>query len=85
MAMKDVLKKIEIQPRDLGRTLAERANDVLNDPASIDDRVVSIPDPDEQEPKTQNRKPIVSIRGEDVDFWPEEKGVDPPEDEQSAA
>ena len=42
------------------------ATDGLRSPSvSVDDRVVSIPDPDEQEPQPM-RQPIVSVNGQDL-------------------
>jgi len=66
MGIKDLLNKKNIQPRDLGHIGLERVNQPLNEAASIDDRIVSIPDPDEQNPEPVKKKGIVSVNGEDV-------------------
>jgi hypothetical protein len=81
MGIKDVLKRTDIQPRDLGHIGLEKVNEVLDEAASIDDRIVTNPDPDELEPKPQKKEGIVSVNGEDVDrISPEED-----EDKRSAA
>ena len=67
MGTKDLLNKKKIQPRDLGHIRLERSNEPLNEAASIDDRIVSIPDPDEQVPEPVEKKGIVSVNGKDVD------------------
>jgi hypothetical protein len=66
MGIKNLLNKKNIQPRDLGHSGLERVNEPLNEAASIDDRIVSIPDPDEQVPQPTKKTGIVSVNGEDV-------------------
>jgi hypothetical protein len=66
MGIKSLLNKKNIQPRDLGHIGLERVTEPLNEAASIDDRIVSIPDPDEQVPQPVKKKGIVSVNGEDV-------------------
>ncbi len=66
MGTKDLLNKKNIRPRDVGHIGLERVNEPLNESASIDDRIVSIPDPDEQAPEPVKKKGIVSVNGEDV-------------------
>ena len=66
MGIKDLLNKKNIQPRNLGRIGLERVNQPLSEGASIDDRIVSIPDPDEHVPEPVKKKRIVSVNGEDV-------------------
>lgn len=66
MGTKDLLNKKKIQPRDRGHVGLERVNQPLREAASIDDRIVSIPDPDEQVPAPVKKKGIVSVNGEDV-------------------
>jgi hypothetical protein len=76
MGINEVLKRKNIQPRDLGHIGLEKVNEVLDEAASIDDRIVTNPEPDEQEPKPQNKEGIVSVNGEDVDRIPPEEDED---------
>jgi hypothetical protein len=67
MGIKDVLKRTDIQPRDLGHIGLEKVDEVLDEAASVDDRIVSNPDPEENTPEPVEKKPIVSVNGEDVE------------------
>ncbi len=67
MGSKDLLNKKKIQPRNPGHIGFEAVNQRLNEAASIDDRIVSIPDPDEQVPELVKKEGIVSDDGKDVD------------------
>jgi hypothetical protein len=71
MGIKDILNKPGIQPRDLGHVGAEKATEVMHEAASVDDRIVTNPEADEEQPdtakKTVKKEGIVSVNGEDVD------------------
>ena len=70
MAIKDILNKQGIQPRDLGHVGAEKATDVMHQAASVEDRIVNEAEPEEQPSKKPNKvkkEGIVSVNGEDVD------------------
>ena len=67
MNSKHAVKKSSIQPRDLGQVEAEEATEVMHEAASVDDRIVTRPESEEQKPKTIKKEGIVSVNGEDVD------------------
>ena len=70
MDLKDALKKPGIQPRASGNVGAEKATEVMHEAASIEDRIVTNPEPEEREQKTKTtvkKEGIVSVNGEDVD------------------
>src|SRR5512147_2510162 len=68
-ANKNLLDKKKFQPRDVADPSREREEVTLplTEAASIDDRIVSIPEPDEQVPEPVKKKGIVSVNGEDVE------------------
>ena len=54
-----------------GRQATRRINSAVQDRvAGMRYRVVSNPDPEEQEPRPVNAKPIISINGQDVETPP---------------
>ncbi len=67
MGIKDILKRKDIQPRNLGHIGLEKADEPLAEAASVDDRIVSNPDPEEQKPQSRQKKPIISVNGEDIE------------------
>ena len=73
MGIKDILKRTDIQPRDLGHIGLEKVNEVLDEAASVDDRIISNPEPEEQEPKPVKKEGIVSVNGEDIEKATPEK------------
>jgi hypothetical protein len=52
--------------RRVGEQVREKVKQIRSKGASVKDRVVCNPDPEEQEPKPVRKKPIVSVNGEDV-------------------
>lgn len=83
MGIKEILKRKDIRPRDLGHIGLEKVNEVLDEAASVDDRIVSNPEPEEQEPNPEKKQAIVSVNGEDVDKITSDE--DQGRDKQSAA
>jgi len=66
MGSKNLLDKNKIKPRDNGDVSLREVDQPLNEAASIDDRIVSVPEPDEHVPEPAKKKGIVSVNGEDV-------------------
>jgi hypothetical protein len=52
--------------RRVGEQVREKVNQLRSASASVKDRVVSNPEPEEQQPQPVKKKPIVSVNGEDV-------------------
>ena len=68
MSIKNILKPKKIQGRDVaGRDLENVSDGILTPSSSVQDRVVSNPEGEEQEPKKPDAKPIASINGKDID------------------
>jgi len=67
MGSRNLLNKNRIRPSEVADFNLEEVNQPLNEAASIDDRIVSVPEPDEHMPETARKKGIVSVNGEDVD------------------
>jgi hypothetical protein len=66
MAIKDNPKRKVNPERERGNEAIEDTTEMMNEVASIDDRIVTNPAPAEQQPKESKRKPIVSVNGEDM-------------------
>jgi hypothetical protein len=69
MGTRDAIRRADTQGRESARRGLEQVTDPMHSASSVDDRVVTNPDPEEQEqdPKRPQTEPIVSINGEDVD------------------
>jgi len=67
MGSRNLLDKKKIQPRDVADVRLEEVNQSLNEAASIDDRIVTVHDPDEHVPEPAKKKGIVSVNGEDLE------------------
>ena len=52
--------------RRVGEQVREKVHQLRSASASVKDRVVCNPEPEELEPKPVRKKPIVSVNGEDV-------------------
>lgn len=65
--MKDLFRKKDGAVEHLGHIGLEDIDVPLNEAASIDDRIVSQPEPDEDVHEPRKKKGIVSVNGEDVD------------------
>jgi len=85
MGVSDAKSRAGLQGREAARRGLEKVNDLMHTGSSVDDRVVTNPDPEEQEPKQTQAKPIVSINGEDVDRTSAEKEQNRPERKRPAA
>jgi hypothetical protein len=66
MAAKESNRPADLERGQPTRRGLKEVNDIMQTGASVNDRVVTNPDPEEQEPKQLRTKPIVSINGEDV-------------------
>lgn len=66
MGSKNLLDKKKIRPRDIAGISLEEVTQPLNEAASLDDRIVSVPEPDEHVPEPPKKKCIVSVNGQDV-------------------
>ncbi len=66
MAEKNANRRADTQGNGSARRGLKQVNDIMIQSSSIEDRVVTNPDPEEQELKRPQAKPIISINGEDV-------------------
>lgn len=66
MGVKHLFRKRDNEPRHPGHVGLEGVNQPLNEAASIDDRIVSVPEPEEQVPEPVKKEGIISVHGQDV-------------------